>query len=90
MCLDRSRVVAAVLIFIQLAWLAIAVVDGFEVQGERQLSGGKFHVHLERFGISQLAGQCNRTSNGMIPYMVIAQCVQSFFISCCCACSLNT
>jgi len=66
MCLDRSRIVAAVLIFIQLVWLAIAVIDGFEVQGERQLSG-----------------QCNRTSNGMIPYMVIAECVQSFFISCC-------
>jgi len=38
-----------------------------------------FDIHAER----TLSGQCDRTSHGMSPIMVILQCFQSFFISCC-------
>jgi hypothetical protein len=71
LCLDRSRIVAAVLVTIQIAWTIFAVLDGIELHSERQLSG-----------------ECDRVTDGMMPIMVVLQCAQSCFISCCCGCSL--
>lgn len=34
-------------------------------------------------------GGCVRETDGLVPVMVVIQCVQSFFISCCCKLYIN-
>ena len=44
LCLDRSRVVGAVLAVIQVIWLTLTVVDVFDIRAERSLSGGDLYL----------------------------------------------